>query len=237
MESGSRRVALFGCNEQFCSRRRGAVRAYIPDAVTLLHLPDGCQLIAAPGGRGPGKASALRDRLPSRKPSPHAVSALIPCIRCEAAVSTIQRAFPAHPADPHLPTVEGFAYSLQGDDAHALACFGQALAIAPGFPRALQAEASILSRRRDPAVIPVFGEDSEPGFPRQHDWKVSPRFTASAFPAPQLGTEGSLGRNTYDQPGYDDVDFTAAKLFSLPWFGREVTLRRQGRGVQRLQPR
>ena len=46
-------------------------------------------------------------------------------------------------------------------------------------------------------------------------------FPATAFPTPALGTEGSLGRNTYDQPGYDDVDFTAAKLFSLPWFGGE----------------
>ena len=75
--------------------------------------------------------------------------------RYNAAIATIQRALPAHPTDPKLPTVEGVAYSLQGDDTHALECFQQALKIAPGFPRALQAEASILSRRRDPAAIPV----------------------------------------------------------------------------------
>ncbi len=53
-------------------------------------------------------------------------------------------------------------------------------------------------------------------------------FPASAFTAPILGTEGSLGRNTYDQPGYNDVDLTAAKLFSLPWFGGE-RLRLEGK--------
>ncbi len=44
-------------------------------------------------------------------------------------------------------------------------------------------------------------------------------FPASAFPVPRLGTEGSLGRNTYDQPGYNNVDFTLSKLFAAPWFG------------------
>lgn len=43
-------------------------------------------------------------------------------------------------------------------------------------------------------------------------------FPASAFPTPSLGTEGSLGRNTYDQAGYNNVDFTFAKLFSTKWF-------------------
>ena len=46
-------------------------------------------------------------------------------------------------------------------------------------------------------------------------------FPASAFPVPTLGTEGNLGRNTYDQPGYNNFDFTAAKLFTAPWFGGE----------------
>ncbi len=46
-------------------------------------------------------------------------------------------------------------------------------------------------------------------------------FTASDFPVPALGSEGSLGRNTYDQPGYNNFDFTFAKLFSTPWFGAE----------------
>jgi hypothetical protein len=46
-------------------------------------------------------------------------------------------------------------------------------------------------------------------------------FPASAFPAPSLGTEGNLGRNTYDQQGYANVNLNAEKLWSAPWFGRE----------------
>ena len=46
-------------------------------------------------------------------------------------------------------------------------------------------------------------------------------FTASQFPAPALGVEGNLGRNTYDRPGYKDMDFTFEKYFSLPWFFAE----------------
>jgi len=43
-------------------------------------------------------------------------------------------------------------------------------------------------------------------------------FPASAFPVPALGMQGNLGRNTYDRPGYNNVDFTVAKIFSAPWF-------------------
>jgi hypothetical protein len=43
-------------------------------------------------------------------------------------------------------------------------------------------------------------------------------FTASAFPVPALGTEGNLGRNTFDGPGYNNVDFTFEKFFTTPWF-------------------
>jgi hypothetical protein len=46
-------------------------------------------------------------------------------------------------------------------------------------------------------------------------------FTASQFPIPSLGTEGSLGRNTFDEPGYNNVDFTFEKFFSVPWFFSE----------------
>jgi hypothetical protein len=46
-------------------------------------------------------------------------------------------------------------------------------------------------------------------------------FSASAFPAPALGSEGNLGRNTYDSPGYKDFDLTFEKYFSLPWFFSE----------------
>ena len=43
-------------------------------------------------------------------------------------------------------------------------------------------------------------------------------FPASAFPTPALGQEGNLGRNTYDRPGYNNLDFTFEKFFSVPWF-------------------
>jgi hypothetical protein len=43
-------------------------------------------------------------------------------------------------------------------------------------------------------------------------------FTASQFPVPALGTEGNLGRNTYDGPGYNNIDFTFEKDFTTPFF-------------------
>lgn len=43
-------------------------------------------------------------------------------------------------------------------------------------------------------------------------------FPASAFPVPALGTEGNIGRNTYDSPGYNNLDFTFAKGFDTAWF-------------------
>jgi hypothetical protein len=46
-------------------------------------------------------------------------------------------------------------------------------------------------------------------------------FSASAFPNPALGQEGNLGRNTYDQPGYDNVNLNVSKLIYTPWFHGE----------------
>jgi hypothetical protein len=54
-------------------------------------------------------------------------------------------------------------------------------------------------------------------------------FAASAFPAPALGVEGNLGRNTYDNEGFNNVDFTVAKSFSAPWFwGERLKLEARG---------
>jgi len=54
-------------------------------------------------------------------------------------------------------------------------------------------------------------------------------FTASDFPVPALGTEGDLGRNTYDGPGYNNVDFTFAKFFTTPWFfGERMKIEAKG---------
>ena len=46
-------------------------------------------------------------------------------------------------------------------------------------------------------------------------------FPASAFPAPALGTEGNLGRNTFDQPGLSNVDLTVTRSFNTKWFFSE----------------
>jgi hypothetical protein len=54
-------------------------------------------------------------------------------------------------------------------------------------------------------------------------------FTASQFPAPSLGTEGNLGRNTYDQQGYNRFDFTFEKFFNAPFFwGEKIQLAAKG---------
>jgi hypothetical protein len=42
---------------------------------------------------------------------------------------------------------------------------------------------------------------------------------ANAFPAPTLGTEGNLGRNTYDGPGFANVNLAAERSFGLPVLG------------------
>ena len=41
--------------------------------------------------------------------------------------------------------------------------------------------------------------------------------------------EGDLGRNTYDQPGYNNVDFTFEKFFRIPWvFGDKLQIEAKG---------
>lgn len=50
-------------------------------------------------------------------------------------------------------------------------------------------------------------------------------FKASDFPAPSLGKEGNLGRNTYDQLGYNNFNFTFAKVFTTRFlFGERLHL-------------
>jgi hypothetical protein len=43
-------------------------------------------------------------------------------------------------------------------------------------------------------------------------------FQASDFPAPALGQQGNLGRNTFIGPGYANTDFSVTKNTSIPWF-------------------
>jgi hypothetical protein len=74
--------------------------------------------------------------------------------------------------------------------------------------------------------VPSFGSHlSNPGKQKF----LSGLFTASAFPLPALGMEGTLGRNTYDNEGLDNVDFTFSKSFSAPWFwGEKLKMEAKG---------
>ena len=40
-------------------------------------------------------------------------------------------------------------------------------------------------------------------------------FPASAFPAPTLGADGTLGRNTFRGPGFAQVDVSVSKRFAI----------------------
>jgi len=44
---------------------------------------------------------------------------------------------------------------------------------------------------------------------------------ASDFPVPSLGKEGNLGRNTFNGPGFANVDFSLIKNVKIPWFVKE----------------
>ena len=53
-------------------------------------------------------------------------------------------------------------------------------------------------------------------------------FVASDFPIPAPGQEGNLGRNTYDGPGFANVNLSLQRSFIVPWFGREGALQIRG---------
>ena len=46
-------------------------------------------------------------------------------------------------------------------------------------------------------------------------------FTATAFPAPAVGTEGNLKRNIYRNPGLTSVDASVLKNTHIPWLGEQ----------------
>jgi hypothetical protein len=46
-------------------------------------------------------------------------------------------------------------------------------------------------------------------------------FTASEFPAPPLGQQGTLGRNTFNGPGLVNFNTEFAKATPIPWFTKE----------------
>ncbi|HLV94501.1 MAG TPA: TonB-dependent receptor [Candidatus Acidoferrales bacterium] len=53
---------------------------------------------------------------------------------------------------------------------------------------------------------------------------ISGLFTAADFPAPAPGTEGSLKRNSYRNPGLFQVDASVLKNTRVPWFGEAGSL-------------
>ncbi len=75
--------------------------------------------------------------------------------RYDAALSTLKLAITSYPLEPRLLTMEGLAYSLQGDDANALRALDEALRAAPGFAPALKAKAEILTREHRPEAVAV----------------------------------------------------------------------------------
>ncbi len=74
--------------------------------------------------------------------------------------------------------------------------------------------------------VPTFGKHLS-GQP--HKKFLTGVFPASAFPVPTPGVEGNLGRNTYDQPGYNNLDFTFSRIFTTPWFfGEKLRIEAKG---------
>jgi hypothetical protein len=53
-------------------------------------------------------------------------------------------------------------------------------------------------------------------------------FKATSFPAPTIGTEGNLGRNTYDGPGFANVNLSAQRSLALPKLGEAGRLEIRG---------
>jgi hypothetical protein len=67
----------------------------------------------------------------------------------------------------------------------------------------------------DQPNTPSFG-NSKTGLSRS-DY-INGIFTAADFPAPPLGQQGNLGRNTYRGPGFANTDFSVIKNIHIPWF-------------------
>ena len=53
-------------------------------------------------------------------------------------------------------------------------------------------------------------------------------FAVSDFPVPTTGTDGNLGRNTFDGPGFANVNLSAERSFALPFLGDAGQLQIRG---------
>ena len=56
------------------------------------------------------------------------------------------------------------------------------------------------------------------GSPSQDEW-LAGVLNAADFGKPEAGAVGSLGRNAYRGPKYNNLDFSFFKNLPLPWFG------------------
>jgi hypothetical protein len=72
-------------------------------------------------------------------------------------------------------------------------------------------------RSGDPLNMPAFG-NSKTGLNRSDYMFPNRIFQVSDFPRPGLGRIGTLGRNTFQNPGYANTDFILAKKTKIPWF-------------------
>jgi hypothetical protein len=57
---------------------------------------------------------------------------------------------------------------------------------------------------------------------------VNGLFQKSDFPVPAVGTEGNLGRNTFDGPGFANVNLSAQRSFALPKLGEAARFEIRG---------
>jgi hypothetical protein len=71
--------------------------------------------------------------------------------------------------------------------------------------------------------VPTFGRTIRASRSKFLDPSIGgsgPLFAGSAFPAPTPGTEGNLGRNTYNGPGYAQTNIAVERKFPLPFLGK-----------------
>ncbi len=69
----------------------------------------------------------------------------------------------------------------------------------------------------DPPNTPAFGNSIS----AERSNFIGGLFPASAFPRPAPGTQGNLGRNTFDGPGLANVNLGMIKGTKIPWFTSE----------------
>lgn len=72
--------------------------------------------------------------------------------------------------------------------------------------------------------VPVFGRHIHTS---RSDF-LNGLFTVADFPVPTSGTQGNLGRNTYDGPGYAQVNLAVQRSFKLPFLGEAGKLEMRG---------